>query len=94
MTLAAPDVVETYNKPGSGCGFGGGWVLGQPRNVLSATCPPLTFPAAGTRIYDRVWIEGDTLRAGISLVPWANTSPDKRPAVPGALVFTRVKDGA
>lgn len=90
MTLDAADVVAVYNKPGSGCGFGGGWRQAVPRAVDGRTCAPFAFPAAGTRLYERVWIEGDTLRLGSFPIVWANTSPERRPRDPGGLVFGRV----
>lgn len=93
MTLDAPDVVDTYNKPNSGCGFGGGWVLGRPRDVSGRTCAPITFPTPGARLYDRAWITGDTLQIGVTAMAMSNTTPDKRPAVPGSPLFTRVKPG-
>jgi hypothetical protein len=93
MTLEAPDVVDTYNKPNSGCGLGGGWVLGQRRNVAGWNCPPIRFPVTGTRFYDRAWITGDTLRVGITAAALVNITPDKRPAVPGSPTFTRVEPG-
>jgi hypothetical protein len=90
MTLDAADVVDTYNKPGSGCGFGGGWQRGVARSVAGRTCAPFVFPVAGTRLYERVWVDGDTLRLGSFPIVWANTSPERRPANPGGLVFERV----
>jgi hypothetical protein len=89
-SLDAADVVDAYNKPGSGCGFGGGWRRGVSRDVTGQTCAPFTFPVTGTRLYERVWIEGDTLRLGSFPVVWTNTSPERRPAHPGGLTFARV----
>jgi hypothetical protein len=89
MTANAADVVEAYNKPGSGCGFGGGWRLDVPRGIEGRTCAPFTFPAAGTRLYERVWIEGDKLRLGSFPTVWANTAPERRPTRPGGLAFER-----
>lgn len=90
MTVDSGDVIATYNKPGSGCGFGGGWQSGIPRNVAGRACAPFSFPMAGTRLYERVWIEDDRLRLGSFPIVWVNTSPDRRPASPGALVFQRI----
>lgn len=93
MTLDAPDVVDTYNKSNSGCGFGGGWVLGQPRDVAGRTCAPINFPMPRARLYDRAWITGDTMRIGVTAAAMGNATPDKRPALPGSPVFTRVTPG-
>lgn len=90
MTLDAADVVAVYNRPGSGCGFGDGWRQGLTRAVDGRTCAPFTFPVRGTRLYERVWIEGDRLRLGSFPIVWANTSPERRPANPGGMVFERV----
>lgn len=90
MTIGLAEVVDVYNKPGSGCGFGRGWVIGKPRSVAGATCAPWTFPTVGTHLYERAWISGDSMKIGSMPVAWGNTAPDKRPAVPGMLAFTRV----
>lgn len=90
MTLDAADVVTTYNKPGSGCGFGGGWQLGLARGVEGRSCAPFTFPTANTRLYERVWLEGGKLRLGSFPVAWTNTTPERRPATPGGLTFDRL----
>lgn len=90
MTVDAADVIAVYNKPGSGCGFGGGWQQGVPRAVAGRTCAPFNFPVAGTRLYERVWIDGGKLRLGSFPIVWANTSPERRPANPGGMVFERV----
>lgn len=87
-----PEVVTIYNagKPDSGCGLGGGWQLGVARSVAGRTCAPWTFPAAGTRLYERGWVAGDELRIGSFPTVWTNTAPEKRPTSPGLLVFRRV----
>jgi hypothetical protein len=87
-----PEVVTIYNagKPDSGCGLGGGWQLGVARSVAGRTCAPWTFPAAGTRLYERGWVAGDELRIGSFPTVWINTAPEKRPTSPGLLVFRRV----
>lgn len=90
MTVDAADVVEAYNKPGEGCGIAGGWRLGTPRSIEGRTCAPWTFPIAGTRLYERMWLTGGQLRIGSFPIVWTNTAPDRRAAAPGALVFTRV----
>ena len=86
-----PEVVTIYNagKPDSGCGLGGGWQLGVARNVAGRTCAPWTFPAAGTRLYERGWVSGDELRIGSFPTVWTNTAPEKRPTSPGLLAFHR-----
>lgn len=91
-TADDPEVVTIYNagNPGSGCGLGGGWQLGIARAVDGRTCAPWTFPAAGTRLYERAWIVADELRIGSFPNVWNNTAPDKRPVAPGLLVFRRV----
>jgi hypothetical protein len=89
-TADDPEVVTIYNGSNSGCGFGGGWQLGVARAVDGRTCAPWTFPAAGTRLYERGWIAGDELRIGSFPTVWTNTTPEKRPASPGLLVFHRV----
>ncbi|NIJ18929.1 hypothetical protein FHS95_000598 [Sphingomonas naasensis] len=90
MTVDAPDVIAVYNQPGSGCGFGGGWQQGQPRAVDGRTCAPFPFPVRGTRLFERVWVEGTTLRLGSFPIVWANTSPERRPTNPGGMIFERV----
>jgi len=89
-TPDAPDVVSIYNAGNSGCGFGGGWQLGVARAVDGRTCAPWTFPAAGTRLYERAWLASDELRIGSFPIVWDNVSPEKRSATPGLLVFRRV----
>lgn len=91
-TADHPEVVTIYNagNPDSGCGLGGGWQLGVPRAVDGRTCTPWTFPAAGTRLYERAWVSGDELRIGSFPSVWNNTTPEKRPTTPGLLVFRRV----
>lgn len=92
MTVDAPDVITVYNKPGSGCGFGGGWQQGQSRAVDGRNCAPFAFPVRGTRLYERVWIDRDRLRLGSFPIVWANTSPERRPTTPGAMTFERIPD--
>lgn len=92
MTLDAADVVQVYNKPGSGCGFGGGWHLGTARSIEGRTCAPWTFPIAGTRLYERMWVDGGRLRVGSFPTAWTNVTPEARPTAPGMLVFTRAAD--
>lgn len=94
MTIDSADVIEVYNKPGSGCGFGGGWQRGVTRAVAGRTCAPFAFPAAGTRLYERIWIEENRLRLGSFPIVWANTSPERRPANPGGMIFERVESRA
>jgi hypothetical protein len=89
-TANDPEVVAIYNSSNSGCGFGDGWQLNVPRAVDGRTCAPWTFPAAGTRLYERGWIAGDELRIGSFPTVWTNTTPEKRPTSPGLLVFRRV----
>lgn len=89
MTIDAADVVAVYNKPGSGCGFGGGWQLGIARGVEGRICAPFSFPITGTRLYERVWIDGNKLRFGSFPIVWANTTPERRPTNPGGLTFER-----
>jgi hypothetical protein len=89
-TADDPEVVTIYNASNSGCGFGGVWQLGVARDVSGRTCAPWTFPAAGTRLYERGWVAGDELRIGSFPTVWTNTTPEKRPTSPGLLVFRRV----
>jgi hypothetical protein len=89
-TADDPEVVTIYNASNSGCGFGGGWQLGVARAVDGRTCTPWTFPAKGTRLYERGWIAGDELRIGSFPTVWTNTTPEKRPTSPGLLIFRRV----
>jgi len=86
-----PEVVTIYNadNPGSGCGLGGGWQLGVARAVDGRTCAPWTFPARGTRLYERAWIADGELRIGSFPSVWNNIAPEKRPTTPGLLVFRR-----
>ncbi|HVJ02892.1 MAG TPA: hypothetical protein VM662_11970 [Sphingomonas sp.] len=90
MTLDDADVVEAYNKPGEGCGISGGWRLNTARPIDGRTCAPWTFPAAGTRLYERMWRTGDQLRIGSFPTVWTNTAPERRAATPGTLVFVRI----
>lgn len=91
MTLQAADVVDAYNRPGSGCGFGEGWKLGVARPIAGRICAPFAFPAAGTRLYERLWIEGAELRPGNIPFTWTNTAPVLRPATPGTQRFRRIR---
>lgn len=90
MTLDAADIVAVYNRPGSGCGFGSGWQLGAARDVAGRRCAPFSFPLANTRLYERLWLAGDTLQLGSFPIVWTNTSPELRPTKPGRLRFQRV----
>jgi hypothetical protein len=92
LTADHPEVVTIYNagNPGSGCGMGGGWQLGVARAVDGRTCAPWTYPAIGTRLYERAWVVGDELRIGSFPNVWDNTTPEKRPTAPGTMVFHRV----
>ncbi len=90
VTLDAPDVVQLYNAPGSGCGFGGGWQQGVPRKVEGRRCAPFRFPDVGTRLFERGWLDGNRLRLGSLPTAWDNSAAERRPARPGELVFERV----
>jgi len=89
MTPNAPDVVAIYNADNStaGCSMGGGWQLNVPRKMDGRTCAPWTFPKIGTRLYERAWRAPGELRIGSFPAVWTNTTPDKRPTMPG-LLFT------
>lgn len=90
MTPNHEEVVTIYNRDSqSGCGFDGGWALGVERGVEGRFCAPFTFPLAGTKLYERAWVSGDELRIGSFPIVWTNTTPEKRPATPGLMVFHR-----
>ncbi|MBD8892169.1 hypothetical protein [Roseibium litorale] len=93
LTPQAPDVVALYNAQPEekGCGLTG-WQLNQPQDVSGKTCAVTAFPAAGTRLYDRAWIEGETLQFGGFPVKWDLTAAAQRPHEPGPILFERVRD--
>lgn len=93
LTPKSSDVVEFYNaKPEEmGCGLTG-WQLNQPRDVSGRTCSVTAFPAPGSRIYDRVWVEDGTLQFGAFPVKWDLTNAAQRPSEPGPVVFEQVRD--
>jgi hypothetical protein len=91
MKVDAADALAMYNSgaPDHGCGMSG-WQLGVARSVAGKTCAIFVMPALDATLYERAWIQGETLRVGSFPVEWSNTTPDKRPAAPGQLTFMRV----
>lgn len=91
MRIDAADVLPFYNsgEAGAGCGLTA-WELGVSRSVAGRTCTPFVLPAEDAMLYERAWIEGNTMRLGSLPMAWTNSTPEKRAAAPAPLVFERV----
>ncbi len=89
--LNADEVTAHYNADaaGAGCGFDD-WETNVPREVAGRVCAPFAFAEAGTVLYERAWIEGDTLRFGGFPTRWDASAPELRAAEPAGLTFHRV----
>jgi hypothetical protein len=87
MTLNIRDVVDHYNgKTDDGCGLTG-WQENIPVSVAGKTCGEITFAAAGDRLFDAAWVDGNRLRFGAFPKGWTNTSIQTRPTQPDEVIY-------
>lgn len=92
-TLNSDDVTAFYNThaDGAGCGISS-WKTNVAISVAGKTCEPISFAAEGVTLFERAWVDGNTLRFGNFPSLWTATDASLRPAMAASPVFHRTSN--